>query len=83
MEFNDNNVFKNSDTECANCKQIIEDVKSIILCTLCKNAFHAKCESMELRGFHTKKTSWKSKACGGSPREVTGQEKEAGLRRIL
>lgn len=73
MEFNDNNVFKNSDTECANCKQIIEDVKSIILCTLCKNAYHAKCESMELRGFHTKKTSWKCKACiakgGDRPRK--------------
>lgn len=47
LYFVDNNVFKNSDTECANCKLIIENIKSKISCTLCKKSFHAKCEGIE------------------------------------
>ncbi|CAH0555186.1 unnamed protein product [Brassicogethes aeneus] len=32
-------------------------------CTKCNNCYHAKCENVELRGFHLKKSNWSCKSC--------------------
>ncbi|XP_050306281.1 uncharacterized protein LOC126743294 [Anthonomus grandis grandis] len=51
---------------CYKCKQGFDDIKGIIECTECNEFFHGKCESVDLRGFHLKKTSWKCKTCTDS-----------------
>lgn len=56
------NILK-EDAVCSDCKEKIEDNKSAALCTLCKMLYHVSCESVDLHGFHLRKSSWKCKAC--------------------
>lgn len=46
---------------CALCKSEIDDAKTEVSCTICKNAYHSKCVNIDLRGFHMKKNQWQCK----------------------
>ena len=45
---------------CALCNTNIDDVKTVITCTICSKNFHSRCVNVDLRGFHMKK-NW---VCG-------------------
>lgn len=61
---------------CFLCGGIFEDLKSIAECTGCKNVFHVKCENIDLRGFHLRKSYWKCKACEAKPMEETSNTRQ-------
>lgn len=58
-----------SENNCFKCKILFEDLKTIVQCTGCKNFYHGKCENIDFRGFHMKKSSWKCKMCLESSNE--------------
>lgn len=47
--------------KCYNCKPLLDDAKSAVQCTLCKNYYHGKCEEVDFRGFHMRKSTWRCK----------------------
>lgn len=61
---------------CFLCGGIFEDQRSIAECTGCKNVFHVKCENIDLRGFHLRKSFWKCKACEAKPMEETSNTRQ-------
>lgn len=48
---------------CYKCRAVFEDIKSMVQCTLCRNLYHGKCENVDFRGFHMKKSTWRCKQC--------------------
>lgn len=61
------------DIRCFNCKQLFDDPKSIVQCINCVQYFHCKCENIDLRGFHMKRSTWKCKACSETHCEVRSE----------
>ena len=50
-------------SHCAECSKDIEDEKQCVCCTSCKGKYHAKCEGVDLRGFHLRKNTWTCRIC--------------------
>lgn len=62
---------------CYKCKSIIDDVRAVAKCTGCENVYHAKCENVDLRGFHMRKCSWKCGKCSeNKPENVGGRARK-------
>lgn len=67
----DGRVFDgDSANNCFKCKIRFEDVKAIIQCTVCNLYFHGKCENVDMRGFHMRKSTWKCEKCEPQSSEV-------------
>lgn len=58
------------DTQCSCCSNKFDDIKSAVQCTKCLNYFHAKCENIDLRGFHLRRSTWICGLC--TEQEETG-----------
>lgn len=53
-----------AEVTCSCCALRYEnDVKSAIQCIQCGKLFHAKCENVDMTGFHTRRKVWKCKKC--------------------
>lgn len=52
---------------CFSCKEVFEDAKSVAQCTACRHSYHVRCENIELRGFHLRRSYWKCKNCEVKP----------------
>lgn len=52
------------DSKCFSCKEMFgDDIKSVAQCTVCNKLYHVRCENIDLRGFHLRKSYWKCKIC--------------------
>lgn len=56
--------------KCVSCKELFEDVKTVIQCVTCQQSYHGKCENIDLRGFRMKRSTWKCRACTPARSEV-------------
>lgn len=47
--------------------ETVEDAKSIAQCIVCKHSYHVRCQKIDLRGFHLRKSHWKCQNCEIKP----------------